>query len=739
MTEPPFTAHILQVAIPSPLRRPFDYLPPTRSSGSAPMVGQRIKVPFGPRSVIGIIIGLQSRSDIAIEKLRHAYEIIDDKPVLCPQIMTLCLWTARYYHHPIGEVFSLALPAKLRQGKDLDDLKQWAWFSSEKGSLIDIDTLKRAKKQQETLQLLREHPHGLSLATLKGLNITNNTLKALENKQLALKKPSTQVYVKPKDLLKEPELTLSDEQGSAVAQITAAGPTTTVLYGITGSGKTEVYLHLIRQVLEQNKQALVLVPEIGLTPQTLARFEHRFNAPVCIIHSGLNDSERMASWLLARKGEANIIIGTRSAIFTPMLSPGLIIVDEEHDVSYKQQDSLRYSARDLAVVRGSMDKIPVILGSATPSLESLYNVQRQRYQHAALTQRANQAKPPTFQLIDLRQQALRSGMSEALLEQIKNHLHQQNQVLVFINRRGFAPVLLCQQCGWTAQCTHCETRYTLHKQPPHLHCHHCGGIKAVPRQCMGCGNTDLRPVGTGTERVEDDLKTLFPDTPLIRVDKDTTQRKNSFKEKLSAIQEGKPLLLLGTQMLAKGHHFPNVTLVAIINADSGFLSADFRGPERMSQLIIQVAGRAGRAQKPGHVILQSHQPDNPALQKLLQFGYRALSEEILEERKGAELPPYTHAALFRAEAHHSEHCHSFLDEVSEIIQQQLEGNEIELLGPVPAPMEKRAGRYRAQLLVQGHNRPPLHKVLERALTKIDHLKSGRKVRWSLDIDPADFS
>jgi len=741
MTDQPYSTQILQIAIPSPLRSRFDYLPPLGNSGHSARIGQRIKVPFGPRTVVGIIIGLETRSDIAFEKLRHAYQILDESPALSPQIMALCQWTARYYHHPIGEVFNLALPAKLRQGNDIDEQKQWAWFTTEKGALIDETTLKRAKKQQETLGLLRQHPNGLSIATLKGLNVSLNTLKALEKKQLAEKKTVEHVHHETQGLLKEPELTLSEEQSSAVSQILKAAPaSTTLLYGVTGSGKTEVYLQLIHQTLKEHKQALVLVPEIGLTPQTLSRFERRFNTPICLIHSGLNESERMQSWRLAQKGEAKIIIGTRSAIFTPMLAPGLIIVDEEHDLSYKQQDGLRYSARDLAVVRGNMDKIPVILGSATPALESMYNVQRQRYQLAELTQRANQATAPTFQLLDIRQQPLNHGLSEALVEQIKNHLDRHNQVLIFINRRGFAPVLLCQQCGWTAQCAQCETRYTLHKQPPHLHCHHCNSIKAIPRQCGSCGNTDLRPVGAGTERVEDGLKSLFPDTHLIRVDRDTTQKKHSFKEKLAAIQQGESLLLLGTQMLAKGHHFPNVTLVAIINADSGFLSTDFRGPERMSQLIIQVAGRAGRAEKPGHVILQSHQPDNPALQKLLRDGYQGLSEEILQERIDAELPPFTHAALFRAEALHNEHCHIFLDEVAEILRtNNLDQNQIEILGPVPAPMEKRAGRYRAQLLLQSKVRPPLHQLIQQNMPRIDELKTGRKVRWSLDVDPADFT
>ncbi|MBV1874166.1 MAG: primosomal protein N' [Gammaproteobacteria bacterium] len=735
---------ILQVAIPTPLRRTFDYLPPLSGTDHPIKPGQRIKIPFGPRTITGIITQLKTSSDISKDKLKHAYQIIDTHPLIPPHIMTLCVWTARYYHHSLGDVFTNALPNKLRQGAAADSIKAWLWQYTEKGQLIDIDSLKRAPKQASLLKLLREHPQGLSAAILKGLNQNLTTLTALRKKGLIEKHPLQRHLFDPAQILNEPELPLNPEQTLALETIKKAPPDSAfLLAGVTGSGKTEVYLQLIAQCLRQGRQALVLVPEIGLTPQTSARLQHRFNVPIVAIHSGLSEGERLHSWVAAQRGEALIIIGTRSAIFTPLPKPGIIIIDEEHDLSYKQQDGLRYCARDLALLRGKKEAIPVLLASATPSLESLHNAQSGRYQLLTLTQRANDAKMPKFNLLDMRQQTLTHGLSEKLIKQIEKHLSQDQQVLVFVNRRGFAPVLLCQQCGWTAKCPQCETHFTLHKSPAHLHCHHCNKTQAIPLRCPPCGNTDLRPVGAGTERLEEGLSELFPNTPLVRIDRDSTQRKHSFKEKLAQINQGLPMLLLGTQMLAKGHHFPDVTLVAIINADSGFLSTDFRGPERIAQLIVQVSGRAGRGGKPGQVALQTHQPDNPLLQRLLSEGYLPFANHLLNERRDAELPPFAHAALFRAEANNASDAEAFLQQAADILQSNesaatTPNEHIEILGPVTAPMEKRAGRYRFQLLLQSNQRKPLHQLLHISMPFIEPLKAGRKVRWSLDIDPAEL-
>ncbi|HEX4976199.1 MAG TPA: primosomal protein N', partial [Pseudomonadales bacterium] len=715
---------LLKVALLSPLRRTFDYLPPVNENVSACQPGQRIQIPFGSRQLIGIIVSVLHNSSFPTHKLRHALRILDDKIPLPPRLFALCQWTADYYHHPIGDVLSNALPSKLREAIEGKDPVHYEWRCTELGCTEEKLASMRAPKQKQALELLRQHPSGLSEVLLKQMGFSSSVLLGLEKKQLVLKQTRIIAPADNTNLLKQAELILTNEQAQCLRYIVASPPNSVfLLHGITGSGKTEVYLQAIHPVLKQGKQALVLVPEIGLTPQTVARFEQRFRVHIALMHSGLNDSERLTSWTAARQGEASIIIGTRSAIFAPLLNPGIIIVDEEHDLSYKQQEGLRYSARDLAVLRGKLEHIPVILGSATPSLESLHNAQLGRYHTLQLKQRSNNSPLPSIQLLDIRRQTLQFGLAPQLIEQIKNHLELKNQVLVFINRRGFAPVLLCQQCGWTADCPRCNARYILHKAPAHLHCHHCNDTTHIPERCKACHSTTLTPLGTGTERIEEGLTLLFPDTPLLRIDRDSTQRKHSFKEKLAAVHHGSPLLLLGTQMLAKGHHFPHVTLVAIVNADSGFLSADFRGPERMAQLITQVAGRAGRAEKPGHVVLQSHQPHHPALQKLLQQGYAALCDDLLKERQEAQLPPYTFAALFRAEANQRELCYTFLEEVGSLFDRDtLSKQHVELLGPIPAPMEKRAGRYRAQLLLQSAQRKALHQALKDKLPLIEEIK-----------------
>ncbi|WP_194165739.1 primosomal protein N', partial [Pseudomonas syringae] len=442
-----------------------------------------------------------------------------------------------------------------------------------------------------------------------------------------------------------------------------------------------------------------------------------------------------------RDGEADIIIGTRSALFTPMKNPGLIIIDEEHDGSYKQQEGLRYHARDLALVRARQENIPIVLGSATPSLESLHNAYTGRYGLLRLNQRAGGAQQPRFMRLDVKSRPLDSGISGPMQQAIGQTLAAGQQVLVFLNRRGFAPTLLCHDCGWMSGCQRCDARMTVHQRSGELRCHHCGYVERVPRQCPSCGKVDLRPVGAGTERAEERLTILFPDYPVLRVDRDSTSRKDAMNQLFTTIQRGQPCILVGTQMLAKGHHFPRVTLVSILDADGGLFSGDFRASERMAQLIVQVAGRAGRAEEPGKVIIQTHLADHPLLIQLTEQGYFAFAEQALSERRSASLPPFSHLALLRAEAHKPGQAEAFLDQACSDAEQlvaQMALGGIELLGPVPAPMERRAGRYRAQLLVQSSARAPLHKLLATWLLALEQMPSGRQVRWSLDVDPVDL-
>jgi primosomal protein N' (replication factor Y) len=532
--------------------------------------------------------------------------------------------------------------------------------------------------------------------------------------------------------------TLNPAQQQAVDAVLAEldGFAPFLLDGVTGSGKTEVYLELIERVLAREQQALVLVPEIGLTPQLVTRFRQRLDTPLALLHSGLSDHERLGAWQRARSGEAGVIIGTRSAIFTPMARPGLIVVDEEHDASLKQQDGFRYSARDLAIWRARKLDIPVILGSATPSLESLLNVEQGRYRQIDLPERTGVARPPGFHVLDVRNLSLEDGLSQPLMQGMRRHLDAGDQVLLFLNRRGFAPTLMCYDCDWIAECRRCDARMTWHQHDGLLHCHHCGSQRPVDTTCPECQGSELHPLGQGTERVEQALDKHFPDVTRVRIDRDTTRRKGELDRLLEQAHAGEGRILLGTQMLAKGHHFPNVTLVGILDADHGLFSTDFRASERMAQLIVQVAGRAGRHERPGEVVIQTCHPDHPLLQLLINQGYPAFARAALAERQAAHMPPITGMALFRAEAPAADTALAFLDSVAARIQAS--GNSaVETWGPLPATMERRAGRYRAQLVLQSEQRGQLQRLLSSVVRQLDTAREARKVRWSVDVDPAD--
>ncbi|MBB1518173.1 primosomal protein N' [Aquipseudomonas guryensis] len=734
---------ILRLALPSPLRRLFDYRAPAGVPRSALQPGMRLRVPFGRREMIGVLIEVVEHSEVPLDKLKPALELLDRRTPLPAALFKLCLWTAQYYQHSLGDTLSWALPVLLRQGEPAEARQERFWHATPGADLND-PRLARAPRQREALRTLAQHPHGVAHSLLSKLLLNKDSLDLLLEKGLVqVEVRRSAPLVRHGGWLAQPELPLNAEQRAAFTAIQSGmdGFGAFLLYGVTGSGKTEVYLQLIHQCLQAGKQALVLIPEINLGPQTLERFARRFNARIALLHSGVNDRERLDAWLAARDGEADIVIGTRSALFTPLKNAGLIIIDEEHDASYKQQEGLRYHARDLALVRARQDNLPIVLGSATPSLESLHNAHAGRYALLKLNQRAGGAQPPRFLRLDVKSLPLDSGISGPLQQAIGQTLAAGQQVLVFLNRRGFAPTLLCHDCGWISQCQRCDARMTLHQRSGELRCHHCGHAERPPRQCPDCGKVDLRPVGAGTERAEERLNILFPDIPVLRIDRDTTARKGSMDKLFSTISRGEPCILVGTQMLAKGHHFPRVTLVAILDADGGLYSADFRASERMAQLIVQVAGRAGRAEEPGKVIIQSHLADHPLLVQLTEQGYPAFAEQALSERRGAGLPPFAHLALLRAEAHKPGQAEGFLDEAcsyAEQLQQELRLPAIELLGPVPAPMERRAGRHRAQLLLQSGSRVPLHKLLAAWLPILEAMPAGRAVRWSLDIDPIDL-
>jgi primosomal protein N' (replication factor Y) len=724
---------ILRIAVPSPLYRSFDYLLPAGVEPQALQAGVRVRVPFGRRTVIGVLLAVTTESLVATHKLKHARAILDSDPVLNSDVLSMVQWASDYYHHPIGDALTTALPVLLRHGEPPEATGTPAWQPTTAGLAVDLATLAGAARQQAVMSALREHPQGLARSAL---NASASVLRTLAEKgwiEAFSLEPGTDIGEATPSAH-----TLNPAQQHAVNAILEQygqfAPF--LLEGVTGSGKTEVYLTLVEHALARQQQALVLVPEIGLTPQLVDRFRQRFPVPLAVLHSGIGDRERLTAWQLARTGAAPVIIGTRSAIFTPLLRPGLIVVDEEHDASLKQQDGFRYSARDLAIWRARQLDLPVILGSATPSLESLLNVEQERYQRLDLPERTGVARPPVFRLIDVREQRLEDGLSAPLLQRMQAHLDADGQVLLFLNRRGFAPTLMCYGCDWVAECRRCDARMTWHQHDGRLHCHHCGSQRPVDTLCPSCQGSDLHPVGQGTERVEQALTEHFPNIEHIRIDRDTTRRKGELDRLLEQARTGASRLLLGTQMLAKGHHFPNVTLVAILDADHGLFSTDFRASERMAQLIVQVAGRAGRHERPGEVLIQTCHPEHPLLQLLITQGYPAFARAALAERRTAQLPPVTSLALLRAEAPAADTAMGFLEFVQQRIQATgLPG--VDVWGPVPATMERRAGRFRAQLLLQSRQRGELQRLLGILVRQLEQSKEARQVRWSVDVDPVD--
>lgn len=728
---------VAHVALPVPLPRTFDYLLPDSMVASA---GCRVRVPFGTQQRVGIVVSVGETSELPLNELKSVLEVLDSAPVFSVPVWRLLLWAADYYHHAIGDVLFNAIPVPLRQGKPASGAVQWFWFATEQGQAVDLNSLKRSPKQQQALAALRQGR--IWRHQVAELEFNDAALQALRTKGLAelnSEEPAHHDWRHGFSVCGE-RLRLNTEQATAVGAIHSAADqfSAWLLAGVTGSGKTEVYLSVLENVLAQGKQALVMVPEIGLTPQTIARFRERFSAPVEVLHSGLNDSERLSAWLKAKNGEAAIVIGTRSSLFTPFKNLGVIVIDEEHDSSYKQQEGWRYHARDLAVYRAHSEQIPIILGSATPALETLHNVRARKYKMLRLTRRAGNARPAMQHVLDLKGQAIQAGLSPALVNRMRQHLQAGNQVILFLNRRGFAPALLCHDCGWIAECPRCDHYYTLHQAQQHLRCHHCDSQRQVPRQCPSCGSTHLMPVGLGTEQLEQALAPLFPGVPLSRIDRDTTSRKGALEQHLAEVHRGGARILIGTQMLAKGHHFPDVTLVALLDVDGALFSADFRAAERFAQLYTQVSGRAGRAGKQGEVVLQTHHPEHPLLQTLLHKGYDTFAEQALAERQTLQLPPWTSHVLIRAEDHNNQQAPLFLQQLKNLLQSSpLADQHLWVLGPVPALAPKRAGRWRWQLLLQHPSRVRLQQIVSGTLTLINTLPEARKVKWMLDVDPIE--
>ncbi|RKR04406.1 replication restart DNA helicase PriA [Kushneria sinocarnis] len=735
---------IVVVAVPTPLRRCFDYLPGNEQPAGGWCCGVRVRVTLGRRQVVGIVVDFRAHSDVERHRLKPIEALLDQTP-LPADWLWLCRFTARYYQHSLGDTLANAMPVLLRQGRPLEARTRTRWFATEQGLATTAEQLGRARRQAELLGVLSQHRHGLVASAITAQGFDQAQLRGLHDKGLI---DSTREWLAAPErrsgpVLAEPSLTLNHEQSAALAAMHEGLDRfhPVLLHGVTGSGKTEVYLQLIEAVLDRGRQALILVPEIALTPQTLERFRRRFSVAVVALHSGLNDNERLDAWEAARAGRARIIIGTRSAIFTPLAAPGVIIIDEEHDSSFKQHEGLRYHARDLAVVRAQHHAIPIVMGSATPALETLRHAHQGVYRHLRLTQRAGHARPADMRLVDLRGRPLRGGLGPQAMKAIGEQLDAGRQVLIFINRRGFAPSLSCHECGWIGECRHCDARLTLHRQPHQLICHHCDTRLPVPDACPSCGSADLRPQGAGTERTEETLSEAFPDTPVLRVDRDTTRRRDALEQTLTRVRRGEPCLLVGTQMLAKGHHFPHVTLVVVVNADGGLYSADFRAMEHSAALLTQVAGRAGRASHPGQVLIQTHHPDDPGLRLLIEQGFDALAEQLLEERRMARLPPWRHMVLIRAEGQDASMLHSVLEEGGNALRVWLgeQGLAVDCLGPVPAPMERRQTRWHVQLMLSAERRSALHRATAWLDEWLAAHPGSRRLRYSVDVDPQEMT
>lgn len=731
-----------EVALALPKRQCFDYKLPLNATGAKP--GVRVRVPYAHGEKIGVITKIKDSSQWQADKLKVISELLDVDPVFDEDLTAILSWAAGYYCHPIGDVLLTALPAKLRKGEPNRKPLLRYWQAVKDPNEVNYGNaeckLKRAPKQLALFRWLQ-----------KGIKSEAQILETYKRPVLSALHKQGFIECEKKEMAASPDwlasLRISEkpfastEQALAISAINSHNDFCPFLIeGVTGSGKTEVYLQVIENQLLQKRQVLILVPEISLTPQTLDRFAQRFDMEIGIWHSGLTDNERLAVWQKARSGELGIIVGTRSAVFLPLKWPGMIVIDEEHDSSFKQQDGFRYHARDLAIMRAKKLNIPLVMGSATPSLETLNNGLTSKYRHLQLRDKVISGSKVNHQLLDIRQQQLDAGLSSYLIERIHYHLRQNQQVMIFINRRGYSPAIVCENCGHVETCYSCDKPFTWHKSTQQLHCHHCGAVERLSDNCSQCGHEHRGSSGVGTEQLEEVISRLFPGNSVARIDSDTMRSKTALNQILTDIHAQKYQILVGTQILAKGHHFPNLSLVAILDVDAALFSADFRATEQLAQLITQVSGRTGRAGNAGEMWLQSYHPDNSILLDLLHNGYGHFARTTLRERRAANLPPFEYQILLRGEAVKLEDCQQFLLNVAKMfhMEQSLKEPALRVIGPFPALMEKRQGRYRMQLLLSHIQRLPLHRALNNHVKQMESLALARKVRWSIDVDPIDF-
>jgi len=727
---------IVRVAVPVPLRRVFDFLPPG-DDDRPPVPGARALVPFGNRRLVGVVCGTVQSPDTPAHALKRVLAWLDDEPVLPRRLGELVHWAAEYYQQPVGIAWRTVLPRTLR-GKHPITPNIPEHFALTGAGRRCGEPPAGAPVQRRIMAAFAAAPgYCLDAPALKLISDHwRKSVEALVRREWVRPVP----YTEPPPSPDPPRgFELNDDQRAAVAAIGSAEDFACfLLYGVTGSGKTEVYLEAIRSAVTRGRQALVLVPEISLTPQLVHALQQRFGKSVAVLHSALAAGERHYNWWRARQGHAPVVLGTRSAVFAPLARPGLIVVDEEHDASYKQQDGLRYHARDVAVYRAKLEGVPVVLGSATPSLETMHNASAGRYRQLVLAERAKGSALPDIRFVDLRRAAVQDGISSALFQALGDRLARSEQSLLFINRRGFAPVWSCYQCGWHAQCERCDAHLTLHRSINKLLCHHCGQQRSPHNACPDCEGTALGPLGAGTQRLEDGLRKRLPGARIVRIDRDSTRRKGALEDSLNAARSREADILVGTQLLTKGHDFPYVTLVGVVNADQGLYSVDYRATEQLFQQLLQVSGRAGRDIHAGEVLIQTMYPEHPVFQELARHDYSRFAAYALAEREAAAYPPFSRFALLRAESTRANTALGFLDAARRELVKQPGHRRVRVMDAVRAPMEKRAGRYRAQLLVSASDRNALRDVLTPWLAWLETWPESKKVRWSIDIDPVDM-
>ena len=724
----------VRVAVPIPLRAEFDFAW-SSELGNA-VLGTRVRVPFARRTLVGVVTEIDISTAVAKSKIKKVIARLDAQSIYSSELWNSLRWASNYYQAPLGEMLFAALPKLLRDGKATDPEGE-TWYTA--NDLGSVDSLQRAPKQRQLHTFLLERGAVGANATILNASMQGwrTALRELLNKELIRSEQrSIEISVNEKPLRL---IDLNDSQQVAVKAIAQVGQSyfPFLLHGTTGSGKTEVYFDVMDQVLACDQQVLLLVPEIGLTPQLMERVASRFSCAVVMLHSGLSDKERYLAWAQVNQNTARIVVGTRSAVFAPMRALGLIVIDEEHDASFKQQDGVRYNARDFAIYLARQWDVPIILGSATPSLESLSNAKRGRYQYLSLKRRAGGSKLPDVEIIDMRKAPVENGISLQMITAVSERLVRGEQSLLYLNRRGYAPVIYCNSCNEGAKCHRCDAYLTLHKSRQQVRCHHCGYQGVFNTECSNCGESGLSSIGEGTQQLEQVLEERFPNATVMRIDRDSAGSESKLVEMLDAVQSGAVDIILGTQMLSKGHDFPNVTLVGVLNADQGLFSSDFRGAEHLFQQLVQVAGRAGRRQVMGQVLIQTAVPDNPFFGFVAAHDFDSFSELQLSERELLRYPPYEQAVLFRAESNFPGNGLGFLHKVRTWLKQRIGERAVRIYDPVPSPMERRAGRYRAQLLLLGADRKYIRELVGDCCAMLETDRASRKVRWSVDVDPVD--